>query len=576
MKSRIFAMAILMAVTAGPGSAGPAGARERRAGMDTGDPRGMIGQLRGTRAENRSETAPPRKGKCGLALAFQILESWNSLPENEKGPLRALMTAPSTQTDRTIGRVHIYYDTTGSDAPALLDAGGHRLPGTAEAYVDSVGRILNHVWSFEIDNLGYSAPPLGADSAYPVWILNLSPGLYGQTIPDPVPISPGPPPRFGTHIEVDNDFQEPQYFSRGISGLEVTLAHEFHHAIQLGGYGFWGDQERYFYEITSTWMEDVVYTGVNDYYQYLSNNQFQTSQFSTPDVRFTKSDQSIEYSRAVWGKFLEKRFSRAAMRRTWEWMRQYRTLESLDRALAESGASLRSAALEYAYWNLNTGPAADTSRYYSEGRNYPAMRISSTDDYLPPESSVVDSIQAISSTYHRICILASPGDTCGSRNSMFVIVSNVNVALGYFDQTYPFTYTLSQSAAGGARLLNNGLYASLAVPDPEFWSTQETSPSVISEILVFPNPYQAREGRLLWFRLPSPPQATRAMLSVFSSGMRRVFSGELPVLAFRPQEPALSWDGRTDAGEAIATGVYFFVISVDDKEFIGKFSAIRN
>src|ERR1051326_6144469 len=117
------------------------------------------------------------------------------LQEGNVGLDRRLLVGASTQTDRTIGRVHSYYDTTGSDAPALIDAGGHRLPGTAEAYVDSVGRILNHVWSFEIDNLGYSAPPLGADSAYPVWILNLSPGLYGQTIPDPVPISPGPPPR---------------------------------------------------------------------------------------------------------------------------------------------------------------------------------------------------------------------------------------------------------------------------------------------------------------------------------------------------------------------------------------------
>jgi hypothetical protein len=568
----MLALALLVSLHAGPPLLFP---QESRNGSNLTDPARLLQQILDTRERNRTGAGTPRKGKCGLELAFQLLEGWNSFTDGEKGSLRTLLKTPSTQGDRIIGRAHIYYDTTGADAPALLDFAGHRIPGTAEAYVDSVGRILNHVWSFEIDRLGYSAPPLGADSAYPVWILNLSPGLYGQTLPDPIPIAPGPPPRYGTHIEVDNDFQEPQYFSKGISGLEVTLAHEFHHAIQLGSYGFWGDEERYFYELTSTWMEDVVYTDVNDYYQYLSNDEFQTSQFSTPDARFTKSDQSIEYSRSVWGKFIEKRFSRSTMRRAWEFMRQFRSLEALDRALAESGSSFRSAALEYAYWNFNTGPAADTSRFYSEGRNYPAMRIASTVDYLPPGTSLVDSIQAISSTYHRICILSSPGDTCGNRNSMFVIVSNVNPFQGYSDQLFPFTYAVSASGAEGSRQLKNGLYASLTVPDPEFWNTQETSPSVISEVLVFPNPFEVREGRLLWFRFPSPPKGTKATLSVFSSSMTKVFSGELPVLAFRPQEPALSWDGRNDRGEPIATGVYFFVINIDDMDLIGKFSAIR-
>src|SRR5260221_11354276 len=116
----------------------------------------MIRRLRETRAENRTETAAPQKGKCGFALTFQLLESWLSLSDSEKGSLRALMTAPSTQTDRIIGRAHVYYDTTVPDGPALLDVAGHRLPGTAEAYVYSVGRVLNYVWTFEIDNLGYS------------------------------------------------------------------------------------------------------------------------------------------------------------------------------------------------------------------------------------------------------------------------------------------------------------------------------------------------------------------------------------------------------------------------------------
>lgn len=567
------AVTLLLALVMGPI---PASRPDAAGRQDRIDSRQLIEQLREFRAGARLGDAIPRRGKCGLALTFQILQNWNRLTDEEKTLVRTLLSAQVTQNDRIIGHFHVYYDTAGPGSPALLDAGGQRITGTAEAYVDSVGRILNHVWSFEIDGLGYSPPPLGPDGAYRVTIRALSPGLYGQTIPDPTPITAGPPPRYSTTIEVDNDFREVQYFSRGISALEVTCAHEFHHAIQLGAYGFWGDEERYFHEITSTWMEDVVYGNVHDYYQYLSNNVYQTSQFSTPDLRFTKSDQSIEYSRAVWGKFIEKRFSRPTMRRIWEWMRQYRSLDAMDRALAESGSSLRAAYLEYAYWNITAGPAADTSRYYSDGRDYPAMRIASTVDYLPPQGTIRNGVQAMSSAYHKICILSTPADSCGKDNSMFVIVSNVNAGAGYSDQLFPFLYTLSAAASQGTKQLNNGLYAALSVPDPEFWSTQETAPTVIRDILVFPDPFQAREGGLLWFRFPASPLDATAKLSIFSSGMLKIFSADLPVINFRPQEPALSWNGRSDRGEVVSTGIYFFVIAVDEREYMGKFSAIRN
>jgi len=74
------------------------------------------------------------------------------------------------------------------------------------------------------------------------------------------------PERWTSDIDIDNDFIGSKYNAKGIQALRVTAAHEFHHAIQYG-YGWWG--ERYPYELTSTWMEDVVYTDVNDYYQYL-------------------------------------------------------------------------------------------------------------------------------------------------------------------------------------------------------------------------------------------------------------------------------------------------------------------
>jgi len=80
--------------------------------------------------------------------------------------------------------------------------------------------------------------------------------------PNPVDLISGTQPeRYSSNIDINNDFIGSSFFTKGIQALRVTAAHEFHHAIQFG-YGWWGSDERYAYELTSTWMEDVVYTDV--------------------------------------------------------------------------------------------------------------------------------------------------------------------------------------------------------------------------------------------------------------------------------------------------------------------------
>ncbi|HEV8538597.1 MAG TPA: MXAN_6640 family putative metalloprotease, partial [Bacteroidota bacterium] len=358
-------------------------------------------RMRGT-PEPTTEGENP--GKCGLRISFEIMKHWKDFSELQKQRLAQLFAQPERQKRRTIGRFTIFYDTIGTNAPALIIPARtpcQRIAGTVEAYIDSVGKFFNAVWNYETDSLGYAAPPVQDDNTYWIDVHELNAGLYGQTFfgPsnsfDPDPIDPGPPPRFRTYVEVDNDYCTGEnYYSRGMAGLKVTAAHEFHHAIQLGSYGYLpGDL--YFYEITSTWMEDVVYSDVNDYYQYLVNAPcgYPCSQFSTPDVHFTEYNGSIEYSRSIWGKFIEKRYSRDIMRYTWEGMRQSMTsIPAIDGALEGIGSSFRQAFLEWAWWNLNTGLTADTIKYYTEGRKYPSMDTTVV-NYTPPQRIINDSIQ---------------------------------------------------------------------------------------------------------------------------------------------------------------------------------------
>ena len=520
--------------------------------------------LRGNAGALRRATGSGLDGKCGLGLALAIRDNWSSFSSDQKRRLQAVLEPPPTQKSRILGRFRIFYDTTGFHAPALLAGGSIRIPNSYEAYVDSVGAAFNHVWEYEIGVLGYDEPPFefGQDS-YNIYVQELGQSLYGLT-QDVEQIPGGGPPRYTSYIEIDNDFLG--FFSAGIAGLQVTAAHEFHHAIQLGAYGYWGTSDVYFLEITSTWMEDVVFDEVNDYYQYLETlSGSPLGQFLTPDISFTLSDPSVEYSRAVWGKFIEKRFSRDVMRRSWEAIRSVPAFPALDIALTAAGSSFRSAFLEFSYWNFRTGTNADTANFYTEGKSYPDIAMRAEVSYIPPGLAIADSVGAVSSAYHPIRL---------PQGSMIAIISNLNGSLAGSLSRFGFVYSLGESSSGGAKQLSNGLYAALIVGDPRNWSSQETVPSVVPEVVVFPNPFSPKENKPLKFRLPSASQPT-ARLDIFRSSFDRVFSGDRPVIQLRPLEPGIEWDGHDTDRDAVGTGVYFFVISVDDREYTGKFTVIK-
>ena len=72
---------------------------------------------------------------------------------------------------------------------------------------------------------------------------------------------------------IDNDYAG-GYYSTGINGARVTVAHEFHHGIQCGNYSpknsssLYRNSDVFYYKLTSTAMEEFVVDVVNDYYSF--------------------------------------------------------------------------------------------------------------------------------------------------------------------------------------------------------------------------------------------------------------------------------------------------------------------
>ncbi|MFH2003294.1 MAG: hypothetical protein ABIK27_00885, partial [Bacteroidota bacterium] len=372
-----------------------------------------------------------------------------------------------------------------------------------------------------------------------------------------------------TYIEIDNDFISIYSASRGLPGLKVTAAHELHHAVQLGGYGF-RDQDRYFYEITSTWMEDVIYDNINDYYQYIKNSSGEPrGHFANPGKSFIATNGLIEYSRAILGKYIQERFSPAVMRRTWELMGidsiNQNSIKSLDDALKQINSTLKIAFVEFAKWNYFTGNRAVPGSYYSEAPNYPLIKECSTIELIGPSRTYTDSIETFSSLYLPVLYQGK---------KVTEIINNINFesASNHMILPYRFDYIMSSTMIDQSyRDLGNGVFVMLDVSDPWNWSIGGLITTTQRSVVVFPNPFVTERNKSIQFLLPSTKDIT-SKLYVYTSNMELVFSNEYLINNY---EPKINWNVTDARGNVLNSGIYLYVIILNNREHVGKFAVVR-
>ncbi len=508
--------------------------------------------------------------KCGLPVITAALHNRAALDAARSAALANIMVRPETQTSVLAGKFKIHFDTTGIDAPTMLDAFHQPIHGTARQFADSVASILSFVYSFETGTLGYDPPPqdgtIGGGPEYDVYIADLG-NLYGVTNTDSAIGDGGTSTTF---ITIDNDFifvNPPA--NKGLPAARVTLAHEFHHAIQIGSYGYW-TTDPFFYEITSTWLEGVLFPEVKDYYNYL---QSPNGQFKHPEVSFTTSNGLIEYSRAIWGHFIAKRFGRDAMRKTWEQIRASRPITAIDAMLQQYSSGLASAFSEWALWNHFTGSRSDSTKYYPEGAAYPPM-FEWAIEYLPPSRTIVGPapLEYISSAYHQII---------SQNGTLTVIVSNTNFAptLSGATGSNPYVILLSSSRPDNSYVLTDtGIYCKLQVADPAYWQTWPPNlaggPVLLAETTPFPNPFRP-DGSALMSIPVTTSGVSAGTLNIYTSNMDLVCSISEISRSWNGRQ-VFEWDGRNNDKSIVSSGVYLFVLSLVDRTITGKLAVIRH
>lgn len=519
---------------------------------------------------------------CATMILGEVLENFDMFSFEQKRVLNTLLQRPELPLNMISlsGRFKIHYTETGLDAVPSDDLDNNGIPD----FVEKVAQAFENSHQVEVDELGYQEPPDDAGVAgpeYDVYIQNLGSNWYGFTQPESDPPETPQNDR-RSYVVMDNDFT--QHFTRGVPAAKVTAAHEYYHAIQFGYRNFsLVNDERYYYELCSVWMEDVIYDEVNDYYQYLR------AFFQRTDIPFNMFDAFGHYlGEALWNHFLVKKYNDFnVIRRTWEIMEDdVPVLEAMDQSLKEKGSSFVDEYSEFAIWNYFTGSRADPAGHYDESTEYPEISLNGEFEILS-DTTVVDSSSSLTHKYYKFTTLISEeysisGFVEEPSNWMFSAITATPGAAPRFYIFHPLRGQNFGFLPGSSEIVVMPVNLKIlenvkqTLSNSEFLSFNFSIKLRQLEIPVtkgiadfFPNPFvvnQHVEISFIFFGLENENIDVR----IFSSDGRVIKSDNLS-----NNSKIYSWNGKDDDGELVSSGIYLFQLKQRGFTDVKKFAVIR-
>jgi len=267
-----------------------------------------FGETSGLTVKSLSGSGAESAARCGMPLKHGLQRDWNSLLPASQTVLAKQLAEPVLQNEATVTSPHfvVHYATTGADAPTPAP------PFTVSSWVQQVADSFEQAYA-AYQNLGYRPPPVTPCHVYLRSLAALR--IFGQTTSSaPVP-SAGFPSAFSSFIEIDKDFTDSIFTFTPLQSLQITSAHEFHHAIQYG-YNFFFDV--WYAEATSTWYEGELYPAIEQLYSYVPH-WFANS---TRRLDLAVDDNALltgaGYGRWIFNRYLAEQHSATIVRTFWE------------------------------------------------------------------------------------------------------------------------------------------------------------------------------------------------------------------------------------------------------------------
>ncbi|MCX6137486.1 MAG: hypothetical protein NTV54_08345 [Ignavibacteriales bacterium] len=525
-------------------------------------------------SQDNASSLPTRK--CGFPFFVQQAERLS----HDKVLRRQLSTRVETETSilSPSGHFRIHYDTSlsSSRTPALLDSVNQPRAGTYHKFADSVARIFDNVWNAEISHMGFSAPPsdngAGGGNEYDIYIINMRvkyPGMivYGETSWDDADlVNPGENvPRYASYIEIERQFGA-GFRTKGLAAARVAAAHEFFHAIQIGGYGWWGLIHRYFYEFMAESMESAIYPEVKDYVD--DANKDYLPFINTLSLAEAQTD--FGYGRAIFGIYFRLKYGVAFIRDTWEHSRQVTPLAGLVEVTAQNGSTMRKELSDFATWCYFTGPRSVRGRYFPDADTLSSVAFAADLSMNQLPFSYVPSPPCPGYTIHYFRVKS------GADTSVCIVVNADNDdAVALSGGRFLFHLNFGTQTGSEWKPLNAWYNYQFKVDNPAVWNSFVLTGAgwqYVASEKPFPNPYRPAAGAL---SIPLAP-------SVSGSVEVTILDGSLHQVCQRQAMPSLQmgmwqvpWDGRDQKGNIVPSGIYLYFVRGTDYQKQGKFAVLR-
>jgi hypothetical protein len=487
-----------------------------------------------------SENGIKNSDKCATFQLSSLSQNKAFMSYDDQKLLESILERPQLQTSVVTpnGFFRVHYDLTGVNALSYD--------------LNVLLQALDSVFQYEIIYLGYPTPPSdmgeGGDDKYDIYISNLA-GLYGYTqFENKVANS-----RWTSFMVIDNDYVG--YYSTGINGARVTVAHEFHHAIQCGNYAPansnspFRNSDIFFYELTSTAMEEFVFDDINDYYIYTPEY------FSNPQRSFPLNS---GYNLAIWNIFLKEKFGIfgfETIKNQWELMPNHQAMEAIALGLANAQTSFQNELNDFGIWTYFTGNRFQQG-FFSEGMNYPLIQPTIISQFTPPNQYFSPNAYPSSNYFLQINL--------PNLEKLVIIFTNgdFHAALNNPNQNFNFTYILYNDSISGTRKISENYSANFIADSLELWSIKEIYNNIVVTDLEeealsltdyqlsqnYPNPYNP--STKITYTIPERSNVSLRVFDLLGSEVAELVNGELD-----PGRYEISFNASQ-----LSSGIYFYKI----------------
>ncbi len=287
----------------------------------------QFGEVKNIQLEKALLTAVPaaaESARCGMPLKHSLQRDWRLLePSTQKVLAKQLALPTLSGTELTVvssgGHYKVHYTDSGIDAPDIANINIYSGLALTDAtdWAHTVAATFENIYT-QYGLLGYQPAPT-TYGIYDIYLHNLATqGYYGVTYSGNFAPSALYPNGVTSWLELDSSFTNSIYHPTTytpLQSLQITGAHEYHHAVQYG-YTYYFDI--WYAEATSTWMEDELYAGVNQLYNYIPawfNN-------SSKSLDITVGSDAVTigagYGRWIFNRYLAEKHGTDMIRSAWE------------------------------------------------------------------------------------------------------------------------------------------------------------------------------------------------------------------------------------------------------------------